>query len=67
MNPDQFANTIAAIGSAGLNHSAIARETGLSRTTVWRMANRVAVEPRHSTVVRVEDLRTRVVGRTVEK
>lgn len=65
MSPDEFAAQIAGLVQIGLSRTEIARETHLSRTTVWRAAKGYAVEPRHSTVEKVERLRERTIERTV--
>ncbi|WP_026618571.1 transcriptional regulator with XRE-family HTH domain [Ensifer sp. WSM1721] len=45
---------IARLKASGLTPSMIARESGISRMTVWRIANGDARQPSYDTVHRIE-------------
>jgi len=56
MNADDFAALIAGLESAGMTRPEIAQRAKISRNTVWRLANRVAPEPKYETVRRLAEL-----------
>ncbi|MDX0124488.1 helix-turn-helix domain-containing protein [Sinorhizobium meliloti] len=64
MNADEFAAIIAGLESQGVSRSKIARETGLSRMTVWRIANGETSRPSYETVVRLKRFEQRVAAVT---
>ena len=59
MKPDEFAAIIAGLESQGMTPSEIARESGLSRMTVWRIANGETSRPSYETVIRLKSLAAR--------
>ncbi|WP_042778879.1 helix-turn-helix domain-containing protein [Sinorhizobium fredii] len=59
MQDDEFAALIAGIRSQGLTPSEIARETGLSRMTVWRLSVGETSRPSYDTIVRLKSLAAR--------
>jgi hypothetical protein len=60
MNPDAFAAMIAGLEANGIPRPEIVRRTGLSKNTVWRMANGTLREPKYETVEKVKALQARV-------
>ena len=60
---ENFAAMIAGLEATGISQQEIARRTGVSRATVWRMATGMGRNHRHSTVLRIEQLHEKVVGR----
>jgi transcriptional regulator with XRE-family HTH domain len=59
MNRDAFAAMISGIEANGVPRPEIARRTGLSKNTIWRLANGEAREPKYETVQKVLDLKMR--------
>ncbi|MCA1404681.1 helix-turn-helix domain-containing protein [Ensifer sp. IC3342] len=59
MTADEFAAIIAGLESQGMKPSEIARQTGLSRMTVWRIANGETSRPSYDTVDRLKSLAAR--------
>ncbi|MDX0230258.1 helix-turn-helix domain-containing protein [Sinorhizobium meliloti] len=59
MDTSQFAAIIAGIESTGMTKSEIARETGLSRMTVWRYSVGEFSKPSYDTVIRLQALAER--------
>ncbi|WP_346283779.1 helix-turn-helix domain-containing protein [Sinorhizobium terangae] len=59
MNPQEFAAIIEGLESQGMTPSEIAREAGLSRMTVWRIANGETSRPSYETVTRLKSLAAR--------
>lgn len=59
----QFQAMIAGLEHHGISQQEIARRTGVSRATVWRMANGMGRSHRYSTDFRIEELHRKVVGR----
>lgn len=55
MDPEQFAAIIAGLESQGYSQPEIARNTGLSRATVWRIATGSATRPSYETITRLKD------------
>lgn len=60
MDPDQFAAIIAGLESQGISQSEIARETGLSRMTIWRLNTGISPRPSYETVMKLKNYSERV-------
>jgi transcriptional regulator with XRE-family HTH domain len=56
MRKDEFEALIAGLESQGISRSEIAQRSGMSRTTVWRMANGICADHLAGTVQRIEKL-----------
>lgn len=65
MNADAFAAMISGLEAQGVTRPEIARRTGLSKNTIWRLANREAGSPKFETVQKVLDLQHRLERRVV--
>ncbi|MDW9823493.1 MULTISPECIES: helix-turn-helix domain-containing protein [Sinorhizobium] len=59
MKQEEFAAIIAGLESQGMTPTEIARESGLSRMTVWRIANGETSRPSYDTVIRLKSLAVR--------
>jgi transcriptional regulator with XRE-family HTH domain len=60
MKPAAFAALIAGLQTEGqMSRTAIAEATGLSRSTIWRIANGEARRPSHEAVEKVTSLHER--------
>jgi transcriptional regulator with XRE-family HTH domain len=59
MNRDAFAAMISGLEANGVTRPEIVRRTGLSKNTIWRLANGEAREPKYETVQKVLDLKMR--------
>ncbi|WP_139813071.1 helix-turn-helix domain-containing protein [Ensifer aridi] len=56
MKPQEFTAIIAGLESQGMTPSEIAREAGLSRMTVWRIAKGETSRPSYETVTRLKSV-----------
>jgi transcriptional regulator with XRE-family HTH domain len=59
MKQDAFAAMISGLVANGVPRTEIVRRTGLSKNTIWRMANGEVREPKYHTVQKVLDLKQR--------
>ncbi len=59
MTADEFAAIIAGLESQGMTPTEVAREAGLSRMTVWRIAYGETSRPSQETVTRLKSLAAR--------
>jgi transcriptional regulator with XRE-family HTH domain len=55
-NQPSFAAMIAGLESRGLSRADIAKKTGISKTTIWRLANNANADHLSGTVTRMERL-----------
>jgi transcriptional regulator with XRE-family HTH domain len=53
---DSFAAMIAGLEATGVSRAEIATRAGVSRATVWRLANGICADHLSSTVQRIEQL-----------
>lgn len=60
MKPDEFAAIIAGLEAQGISQTEIARETGLSRMTIWRLTVGETPRPSYDTVQRLKTFQQRV-------
>jgi hypothetical protein len=60
MNADEFSALIAGLESQGMTKTVIARETGLSRMTVWRLAVGECSRPSYDTITRLKAFERRL-------
>ena len=68
MKPDAFAALIAGLETdAQMSRTAIAEATGLSRSTIWRIAVGEARRPSHEAVEKVTALHQRAVSHMKQK
>ncbi len=51
---------ISGLVDSGVTRPEIVRQTGLSKNTIWRMANGTVREPKYETVQKVLDLKSRL-------
>ena len=57
---EQMESMVAELMKAGLTPRQIARESGVSHNTIWRLANRQAPQPMWSTFCKLRDFHDRV-------
>nr|WP_280173970.1 helix-turn-helix transcriptional regulator [Rhizobium sullae] len=53
---------IAGLESAGMSHAEIARQAGVSRQTIWRLANGEGRAPLWRTIARIEAVHRKIVA-----
>lgn len=61
MRADAFAAMISGLEAHGVSRPEIVRRTGLSKNTIWRLANGEAGQPKYDTIEKVQALAAKVI------